>query len=164
MSSDSHADIWRQEMAASRRSGHARRPMPFLPQRPLSHPGEAEARRQLAALPYDDYLQTRHWRRRRDRALWLAGDRCERCGGRRLLDVHHRSYARLGCEDDTDLIVLCHPCHDHTHEELALAAGGEGQGYDEVRTGLADIVITITAMHRVDDDDAWRHYLEEGDL
>jgi hypothetical protein len=42
----------------------------------------------------------------------LAGYRCERCEGKRDLEVHHRTYERLGREWDQDLEVLCCRCHE----------------------------------------------------
>jgi hypothetical protein len=36
-----------------------------------------------------------------------------------LLDVHHRSYARLGAELPADLEVLCRPCHGAEHGKNA---------------------------------------------
>jgi hypothetical protein len=119
-------------------------PIPWMPQRLPTHPGEIDARRALAAMPYQQYLNTRHWRWRRRRALWLADDRCEHCGRQpfdrtelvdldetdeyaferlkvrrarfaRWLEVHHLTYDRRGCEDDDDLIVLCDQCHELAH-------------------------------------------------
>src|SRR5580700_10729711 len=58
----------------------------------------------LRRLPYREYLLTTHWRQTRRRALSRADGRCQSCrkeAGR--LEVHHRTYARLGCEADADL-------------------------------------------------------------
>ena len=35
------------------------------------------------------------------------------------LDVHHKTYARLGCEAPEDLEVLCRACHDERHTRRA---------------------------------------------
>jgi hypothetical protein len=32
--------------------------------------------------------------------------------------VHHRTYARFGCEHTADLTTLCSPCHHVTTTEL----------------------------------------------
>jgi len=76
-------------------------------------------------MPYPDYLETPHWRRRRERSLWLAGHRCEHCGRSDggPLEVHHLTYDRRGWEADEDLIVLCGDCH-----ELAHAVGPDEAG------------------------------------
>jgi len=72
----------------------------------------------------EEYLRSAHWRARRERALQLAGYRCERCGAPAPLDVHHLTYARIGRERDRDLRVLCRACHeDEHHPLLALVRG-----------------------------------------
>ena len=77
--------------------------------------------RDLRVMPYEDYLQTPHWKHRREDKLRAAGRRCQVCNrGSRTLDVHHRTYERRGQELDEDLIVLCRECHDifHKHRRL----------------------------------------------
>lgn len=77
----------------------------------------AEDVQYLRNLPYYRYLKSTHWDIKRRIALLRAGHQCQRCGtakGRRL-DVHHRTYERLGCEADSDLIVLCSMCHAVEH-------------------------------------------------
>ena len=71
---------------------------------------------------YLAYLNSPAWRATRNRALYLARWRCEKCGAKRALQVHHRSYERLGGEWDVDLEVLCEGCH----REVTLAAGEQG--------------------------------------
>jgi hypothetical protein len=64
---------------------------------------------------YSRYLRSPWWRERRQKALAHAGNRCEKCQTTYRLEVHHRNYARLGEELDTDLEVLCHDCHADHH-------------------------------------------------
>jgi hypothetical protein len=64
---------------------------------------------------YEEYLQSPQWRARRDRALRLGQWRCASCDTKRGLQVHHHTYARLGCELDADLVVLCQVCHESHH-------------------------------------------------
>jgi hypothetical protein len=64
------------------------------------------------------YLRSAQWRARAARARSRAGNRCERCGQCRRLDVHHLSYARLGRERDGDLCVLCRDCHEREHHPI----------------------------------------------
>jgi hypothetical protein len=76
---------------------------------------------ELRAMPYEEYLQTPHWKRRREDRLRVAGRRCQVCNrGSVQLNVHHRTYERLGEELDGDLIVLCRACHStfHKHRKL----------------------------------------------
>jgi 5-methylcytosine-specific restriction endonuclease McrA len=67
-------------------------------------------------MTYLEYLESREWWTKRQHILQRAGYRCERCGGVGPLDVHHRSYADLGCEDPEDLEALCAGCHGQEHE------------------------------------------------
>jgi len=60
---------------------------------------------------YLAYIRSAAWRARRERALRLAGYRCQVCGEGGRLEVHHRTYERLGHEADADLTVLCRWCH-----------------------------------------------------
>jgi 5-methylcytosine-specific restriction endonuclease McrA len=70
----------------------------------------------VSAMEYADYLRTRHWQalRARYRASGLPW-RCARCGWTGKLDLHHRTYERLGRERLTDLEPLCRHCHDREH-------------------------------------------------
>jgi 5-methylcytosine-specific restriction endonuclease McrA len=75
------------------------------------------------------------WKGRRIVALIRANYTCERCGyvqsdsvdffladliDDRDLHVHHKTYARLGHELDTDLEVLCNVCHTKKHAMSAI--------------------------------------------
>jgi hypothetical protein len=92
---------------------------------------------ELRAIPYEAYLTTPEWRRRRDRALVLASWQCQRrgCLSKRQLQVHHRTYERLGIELDDDLVVLCDPCHRREHLE-ALESSARGIHLKLVREAL----------------------------
>lgn len=72
-------------------------------------------------MPYSDYLQSAHWQDKRTGAIRRAGGRCQRCGNAGRLDVHHSTYARLGCEADGDLVALCRACHEDVHQARKLA-------------------------------------------
>jgi 5-methylcytosine-specific restriction endonuclease McrA len=75
----------------------------------------------LRRLPYSSYLKTNHWACIRAFALERAHHQCALCPTTSPLDVHHRSYQRLGFEAPEDLIVLCRECHDRHHQRLRLA-------------------------------------------
>lgn len=77
---------------------------------------------------YVAYLGSPAWRATRKAALARAGDRCQfevpdpagamslpRCDKTKGLEVHHRTYARLGRELPEDLEVLCWPHHMVEH-------------------------------------------------
>lgn len=69
----------------------------------------------LRALPYKDYLLTEHWQTFRKKVLRRAGYQCQLCDNAGELNVHHRTYDRLGCEWYSDVIVLCRGCHRRHH-------------------------------------------------
>lgn len=60
---------------------------------------------------YLAYLKSKAWRRRRDRRLRIDNHTCQTCGAKRCLEVHHRTYERIGKERMGDLITLCCACH-----------------------------------------------------
>ena len=59
----------------------------------------------------DGYLQSDHWQEVRKRKLKQAGYKCEACGEKVKLDIHHLTYERLGKERLDDLQALCRDCH-----------------------------------------------------
>lgn len=70
---------------------------------------------------YSEYLRTDHWQSQRKAALKRAEFRCQVCNsGDKQLDVHHRTYERLGVEIPADLIVLCNDCHTLFHKNSKL--------------------------------------------
>lgn len=78
--------------------------------------------RELATMPYYDYLQTPEWAERRKRAMKRAGYRCQVCNAYGVqLNTHHRTYERRGNEWDKDLITLCRTCHEIFHQNGQLA-------------------------------------------
>jgi predicted nucleic acid-binding Zn-ribbon protein len=71
---------------------------------------------------YDEYLRTEAWLERREAAKARAGWRCQLCGDENApLECHHNTYRRIGAELETDLCVLCAPCHRSFHDRRALA-------------------------------------------
>ena len=67
-------------------------------------------------LPYSEYLKTEGWKVRRAKALARAEHRCQVCNSDKRLEIHHRTYERLGHERDADLVVLCRSCHQLFHD------------------------------------------------
>lgn len=69
---------------------------------------------------YDRYLENQHWQDFRKLVLQKqrnedGHNHCQSCSGRTRLQVHHRTYERLGREVPSDVVVLCKPCHDKLH-------------------------------------------------
>lgn len=69
----------------------------------------------LETMPYARYLKTQHWQAVRQAALERAEHRCQVCNTDEKLHVHHRTYENRGAERDSDVIVLCKPCHERFH-------------------------------------------------
>lgn len=70
--------------------------------------------RELGCETYFDYLRTPHWRRlgRKYRASSLP----QACiCGETNVELHHRTYERLGAEEISDLFPLCTKCHAMVH-------------------------------------------------
>lgn len=64
------------------------------------------------------YMRSARWRVTRQRILDAHSGCCARCGVSReryKVDVHHLTYARLGGEEDADLLPLCYRCHGTIH-------------------------------------------------
>jgi hypothetical protein len=68
---------------------------------------------------YAQYLQTEHWSKVRHRALEYAERRCQVCYSPKQVEVHHRTYERIGHERPADLTVLCRECHAKHHDRGA---------------------------------------------
>ena len=84
---------------------------------------------ELAAMSYNDFLQTDYWVYLRDYTVMIRGVACEACHrvvslSAENLEVHHLSYERRGSEwrHPEDLKVVCRNCHEKEHIR------GEGGG------------------------------------
>lgn len=69
-------------------------------------------------MSYADYLRSAHWQRTRAVILRRARGRCERKGcGAAAVQVHHKTYKRLGFELPEDLEALCFLHHQKEHPD-----------------------------------------------
>lgn len=68
---------------------------------------------------YRQYLTSQHWRSFRETVLYFWDYSCCLCNQKSKLEVHHRTYVRLGNEKLQDCVVLCNQCHKKNHEKLA---------------------------------------------
>jgi 5-methylcytosine-specific restriction endonuclease McrA len=64
---------------------------------------------------YYNYINSRRWKIRRLQAIKKANYKCESCGKKCKLEVHHKTYDNLGNEPDEDLEALCRECHIKHH-------------------------------------------------
>ena len=68
-------------------------------------------------MSYEEYIKSPRWRNNPARLAELraAHFRCRLChrpDSETTLEVHHRTYCRLGREKVGDLLTLCTECHD----------------------------------------------------
>lgn len=88
------------------------------PEPAVAEPSSGARLAEFRAMPYRQYLRSPEWRRTRAAALLRAGNACSLdVTHTDDLDVHHRTYERLGAELTNDLVVLCRPCHRLHHKE-----------------------------------------------
>jgi 5-methylcytosine-specific restriction endonuclease McrA len=66
-------------------------------------------------MTYEEYLQSPEWRIRAEDAKHRGRWECALCASHENLEVHHRTYVRLGRELPSDLVVLCRRCHRRHH-------------------------------------------------
>lgn len=64
---------------------------------------------------YANYLASHSWQDKAEAAKKRAGYTCLLCMSPHRLEVHHRTYDRLGNEWPEDLVVLCATCHQRHH-------------------------------------------------
>jgi 5-methylcytosine-specific restriction endonuclease McrA len=72
--------------------------------------------RKVRYINYWSYIQSDRWADKRNEIKKIR-KKCEKCGSRKNLQVHHVSYKRLGRERDSDLLLLCVFCHEEVHIE-----------------------------------------------
>lgn len=89
------------------------------PEEVLDHNESRKIEPQLteSQIEYREYLKSPHWQRMKEIALNRAGNKCQLCGYKRNLNVHHNTYERRGHEALTDLVVLCGRCHSKFHNK-----------------------------------------------
>lgn len=66
---------------------------------------------------YHKYLKSTKWLKKRNRALKRAGYKCQVCGYKKNLQVHHNTYEHIFHEHKQDLVVLCWKCHTTFHHK-----------------------------------------------
>lgn len=66
---------------------------------------------------YHHYLLSEEWKNKRRDVLAFWEYRCVLCYSDENVQVHHRTYERIGNERFTDLILLCDACHAKFHDK-----------------------------------------------
>lgn len=98
---------------------------------------------------YNAYMQSFKWKGKRMRLIAERG-KCERCGRRGKLELHHKTYERLGEELDSDLEVLCPGCHRKADRER------EEESASRAADALYDARLDGWASKRYGEDWEWR--------
>lgn len=96
---------------------------------------------------YAEYLRSPHWQETRSR--FYAGARvalmrkhfgrpvCQFClCGDRQLELHHRTYARMGAERLSDLVLLCGDCHEKCHQTARRGRTSIGSATEYIGAGF----------------------------
>ena len=68
---------------------------------------------------YKDYLKTKHWLRFKKTAM-VQQKGCSVCNAVSNLCLHHKTYTTVGNESLTDVVVLCHKCHELLHRYIGI--------------------------------------------
>lgn len=76
---------------------------------------------------YNMVTQSARWKKLRIRLIERCGHKCQRCGWKheawnksRTLELHHKTYERVGSELESDLEVVCSICHRRADRERAV--------------------------------------------
>lgn len=89
-------------------------PPQALPKKPTLWEKVAPTKTQRQ-IKYAEYRKSAHWCLFRLKIIAERGPYCQSCGSDRRVEVHHLTYARLGCELPDDVRVLCRKCHENAH-------------------------------------------------
>lgn len=70
-------------------------------------------------LTYFQYTNSEHWKQVRNRFYKRLNHKsqCEACKSKKKLNLHHKTYERIGHEKLSDLALLCNLCHRRVHRE-----------------------------------------------
>ena len=98
---------------------------------------KAEAKRKPRRLnAYQAHLRSDDWAAKRKEAIEAAGHKCQACGSRKPLQVHHMTYKRLKNEPLSDLRVLCADCHKNAHESDGKAVSDSTAAFMRMARGF----------------------------
>lgn len=61
---------------------------------------------------YNEYLESDLWKEKREFILDQLGRICSKCGSKKNLLIHHKTYESVANESIHDVAVLCWRCHE----------------------------------------------------
>lgn len=96
-------------------SKHRDQKMNLFPEEDIEQP---KSRKMTWKEKYYEVIASARWKKIRQRFINKANGTCPKCGWKkeswdksRTLDLHHKTYERLGNERDSDLELVCSVCH-----------------------------------------------------
>lgn len=109
---------------------------------------------ELRSMAYEEYLHTPEWQETRKATLKRAGNHCQVCRAEDVaLNVYHTTYETLGCEQESDVIVLCEACYDLLSQRQKLTPNdstaettGEEPTYPRFTLSQRALVFTPSAL------------------
>lgn len=109
---------------------------------------------------YSNYLKSDHWKIMREKRLSIDNYKCQLCGTKKDLRVHHLRYNDL---DNVDtLLTVCDKCHRDIHEFREVVSESSKNGrlrdcmdaYDIEMTNIMDSFVLRREKTLNDDGDA----------
>lgn len=79
---------------------------------------------------HKDYIDSPEWARKKEEYYSKHPRKCQICNTEKRIHLHHKTYERLGKEEDNDLVPLCAAHHERLHEEHN-AYGGYLENYTD---------------------------------
>jgi len=70
----------------------------------------------IVVMNYREYIKSEAWRKRRFWYFETHDKKCRKCNSVHRIQLHHKTYKRLGGERDADLVALCYQCHKKLHK------------------------------------------------
>lgn len=64
---------------------------------------------------YKKYLLSDEWAQLKIDLFNQRSKKCEKCGSKKQICVHHKNYNNIFKEEPSDLIILCKKCHEKEH-------------------------------------------------
>jgi len=64
---------------------------------------------------YEEYLNSKDWANYKKMFYRCNLNKCWVCGSDKNLNIHHKTYQRLGKEKKGDCLFLCKTCHCEVH-------------------------------------------------
>jgi hypothetical protein len=105
---------------------------------PTIPPSANDKAREIGFYSYQDYLtRSPHWHMLKRQYSKVPCYCCNEWYGFKL-DLHHRSYERLGAELPSDLVKLCKFCHTYGHELIREKEATLENMHEVVKTKLME--------------------------